>query len=162
MFRSAAGRVAGLIMSASTVVGGALPSAGAAPVSPGVGSAVVVDASGIAPAHGTIERIALPAGPATASPTDSTSATIRPVVPAPSAAVPITPPAPTLHLVRQGDHLWRIAEAALASSWGRPATDQEVDPFWRQVIAANPDVVDPDLIFPGQHVVVPPTPPPPA
>lgn len=153
MFRSTAGRLAGLAISASSIVGGALPGATAAP------APTQIDAASL-PASGTvgpmlIERVALPAPPHE-SPTES-SATIRAVSPP---QVPVAEPAPILHRVEPGDHLWGIAEETLQRALGRPPSDAEVDPFWRQVILANPDLVDPDLIFPGQLVVVPPVSPP--
>ena len=76
------------------------------------------------------------------------------------------PPRPSAgtHEVRPGDHLWSIAEDTLAAAWGRPPTDDEVEPYWRAVVEANRDVLatpdDPDLIFPGQVVTVPPPPAP--
>lgn len=76
------------------------------------------------------------------------------------------PPAaarPATHEVEPGEHLWSIAEDALAAAWGRPPSDAEVAPYWRAVIAENRDVLatpdDPDLIFPGQVVTLPPPPP---
>ncbi|QXC62404.1 LysM peptidoglycan-binding domain-containing protein [Aquihabitans sp. G128] len=59
------------------------------------------------------------------------------------------------HRVQPGDHLWAIAEATLAASLGRPPTDAEIDPFWRQVVAANPQLADPDLLHPGDTISVP-------
>ena len=61
--------------------------------------------------------------------------------------------------VQPGDHLWRVAERTLADAWGRPATDAEVAPFWRQVVEANrpvlADPANPDLVFAGQQLVIP-------
>ena len=151
MFRSTAGRLAGLAISASTIVGGgALPSEGATPAPVASFAAPLPTSAGTGPV--LIERVALPPS---VVPADGTTATIRVVAPP---SMPAAPPAPTLHRVRPGDHLWGIAEHAMATALGRAPTDAEVDPFWRQVIAANPDLVDPDLIFPGQLVVVPPVP----
>lgn len=65
--------------------------------------------------------------------------------------------------VRPGDHLWSIAERALARSWGRSPSDREVEPYWREVIAENRDRLsnpeDPDLLLPGQVLMLPDTPP---
>lgn len=67
---------------------------------------------------------------------------------------------PDEHVVVSGDSLWRIAEQALEASIGRSATDAEVVPYWQALIAANQDRLvypeDPDLIFPGQRLVLPP------
>lgn len=157
MFRGLAGRAMGLALSASTLATGALPSAGAAPP-----AAVTA-----APDGPLIERIALPTpgaqpdatGTATISPTDG-GATVSPAAPAPATPLPSSSstaaPAPGLHQVQPGDHLWGIAADALHTSLGRAPTDAEVDPFWREVIVANPQIADPDLIFPGDLVVVPP------
>ncbi|MEX0835535.1 MAG: hypothetical protein WD010_05560 [Nitriliruptor sp.] len=63
------------------------------------------------------------------------------------------------HEVVAGEHLWSIAAEHLSAHLGRPAADDEVVPHWRRVIElnrdrlANPD--DPDLIFPGQRLVLP-------
>jgi hypothetical protein len=72
---------------------------------------------------------------------------------------------PTERVAAPGDHLWHVAESALATSWGRAPSDAEVAPYWEQVIEANRErLVDPgnpDLILPGQGIVVPPPPAPP-
>lgn len=161
IFRSAAGRLAGLALSASTVLGSALPSASASPTPAAARSVAdpLPPSADVGPA--LIERVAL--APELSPPSEGSTATIRSV---PPASAPETPrgevsdarPAPTLHRVQPGDHLWGIAEEAVRAAIGRPPSDAEVDPFWRQVILANPDLVDPDLIFPGQLVVVPPVP----
>jgi nucleoid-associated protein YgaU len=61
-----------------------------------------------------------------------------------------------------GDHLWGIAEAALASGWGRAPSTKEIAPYWRELIAVNRKrLVDPsnaDLILPGQVLVRPAVP----
>jgi DNA-binding SARP family transcriptional activator len=68
--------------------------------------------------------------------------------------------------VERGDHFWAIAETTLVDAWGRAPTDAEIDPYWRQLVAANRDALlppgDPDVIYPGQQFVVPPPPPEPA
>lgn len=73
--------------------------------------------------------------------------------------------APPTWTAAPGDHLWHVAEATLAESWGRAPTDTEVDPYWRVVIEANADVLvdpsNPDLIHPGQTFRLPAPPPPP-
>jgi hypothetical protein len=62
-------------------------------------------------------------------------------------------------VVRSGDDMWNLAEGRLASLFGRQATDSEIAPYWLRVIGANLDRIrsgDPDLIFPGEVLVLPP------
>lgn len=62
-------------------------------------------------------------------------------------------------VVRSGDDMWNLAEGRLASLLGRRATDSEIAPYWLRVIGANLDRIrsgDPDLIFPGEVLVLPP------
>lgn len=64
------------------------------------------------------------------------------------------------HEVVAGESLWSIASDALGEALGRVPTDAEVVGYWQRVIEgnraglANPD--DPDLIFPGDEIVLPP------
>jgi hypothetical protein len=63
------------------------------------------------------------------------------------------------HEVVAGEHLWSIATDHLAAHLDRAPTDAEVTEHWQRLIddnrerLANPD--DPDLIFPGQRLVLP-------
>jgi nucleoid-associated protein YgaU len=60
--------------------------------------------------------------------------------------------------VMSGDHLWKISRAHLEDQLGRDVTDDEVTPYWREVIGANRDHLrsgDPDLIYPGETVYLP-------
>lgn len=67
--------------------------------------------------------------------------------------------APPTRTVQPGDHFWAIAEDELVAARGRAVTDDEIDPYWRLLVTANaPDVVDPDLLFPGQVIRVPSVP----
>lgn len=62
-------------------------------------------------------------------------------------------------VVAPGDSFWSIAEEVVAESRGRPPTDAEVDPYWRALIEANRDrlvTANPDLLHPGQTLVLPP------
>lgn len=90
-----------------------------------------------------------------------------PVPPPPSAPPAPQAPQPTDRWeIRPGQHFWSVAESVLASSWGREPSDDEVDPYWRQLVGANrsilrdPDI--PDLLYPGQVITVPAPPAPPA
>jgi nucleoid-associated protein YgaU len=71
------------------------------------------------------------------------------VGPAPSTSVVVVP----------GDHLWKISATHLASDLGRNATDAEIWPYWREVIVSNAPALrsgDPDLIYPGEVIELPP------
>ena len=68
---------------------------------------------------------------------------------------PQSPEKSSTVLVAPGDHLWAIAERALATRLGRVPSDAEVVPFWLEVIAHNPDIPDPDLVFPGTEIRLP-------
>lgn len=59
--------------------------------------------------------------------------------------------------VVKGDHLWKISARRL----GDDASNREISPYWRQVVALNTPRLrsgDPDLIYPGEIVEVPPIP----
>jgi LysM domain-containing protein len=72
--------------------------------------------------------------------------------PATPAAGPGARPRPREVVVRPGDSLWSIAEGLL----GPAADDVEVTAAWHRLHRANLSRVDdPDLIRPGQHLVVP-------
>jgi nucleoid-associated protein YgaU len=70
--------------------------------------------------------------------------------------------APTSWTVRPGEHFWAVAERVLADTWQRAPSDGEIVPYWRSLIDANRqslhDPDNPDLLFPGQVLVVPPPP----
>lgn len=80
---------------------------------------------------------------------------------------PTPPPAPSGEewTVQAGDHFWSIAGRLLTGAWGRPPNDAETDPYWRQLVEANRDRLadraNPDLLFVGQVLGVPPPPAPP-
>lgn len=96
----------------------------------------------------------------------ATAATTAPAVSPTTPTTPTTPvapvPGPATATVRPGDHFWALAERSLAEAWGRSPSDREVDAHWRATIEANREVLrdpaNPDLLFPGQVVTLPPTP----
>lgn len=62
--------------------------------------------------------------------------------------------------VRPGDHLWGISRVRLEEVRRSRVADSEVSPYWRKVVEMNTPRLrsgDPDLIFPGETVVLPPT-----
>jgi hypothetical protein len=61
-------------------------------------------------------------------------------------------------VVRAGDHMWALAERRLGILRGRSVSDSEIAPYWLEVVAANLATIrsgDPDLIFPGEVLVLP-------
>lgn len=57
--------------------------------------------------------------------------------------------------VRPGDHLWKISARHL----GEHSPDSQVAPYWRRVVAVNTPNLrsgDPDLIYPGETISLPP------
>jgi uncharacterized membrane protein YgcG len=67
------------------------------------------------------------------------------------------------HKVERGDNLWTIARdhlrGARSGGSGEP-TNREVAEYWAKVVEANRDRLssgDPDLIFPREKIVLPPT-----
>jgi hypothetical protein len=62
--------------------------------------------------------------------------------------------------VRSGDNLWVICRRHLTGALGRLPANDEIAPYWRQVIARNqPHLIsgNPDLIYPGEVIKLPPT-----
>ena len=112
---------------------------------------------------------ALAAGPAAAEPTAPPPTMVLlpdeddppPASAAPAPPLPTAPPVTAVTLA-PGDHLWSVAARTLATSWGRPPTEREVVPYWRLVVELNrralPNPDDPDLVFPGDVVRLPPVP----
>ncbi|NKN32059.1 LysM peptidoglycan-binding domain-containing protein [Marichromatium bheemlicum] len=58
-----------------------------------------------------------------------------------SAQVELAPDAPERYVVRAGDTLWEIAGRFLRDPWR-----------WHALWRANPEIVDPDLIYPGDQL----------
>jgi nucleoid-associated protein YgaU len=91
---------------------------------------------------------------------EPTSDTTTPVAPLQVAVQEAPLPVATNEwTVRRGDHLWSIAARVLGERTGHQPTDRDTDPFWRRLILANHDLLadpnNPDLIFPGQVLVIP-------
>lgn len=125
-----------------------------------VGSALVAVAPGSAPsaadppAGGAVVATMSVVDP-DAEREDDAEVTMR--VEAPPAASPASPGAADEWVVEPGDSFWSIAEEVVAERLGRPAGDDEVAPYWARLVEANrPTLVtgDPDLIFPGQRLVL--------
>ena len=65
-------------------------------------------------------------------------------------------------IVEAGDSFWSIAQATLAEAWERIPSDAETADYWHQVKDTNRDRLlpphDPNLIYPGQVLGLPPVP----
>jgi nucleoid-associated protein YgaU len=103
----------------------------------------------------TTTRTLRPGPVATADALDERAASPStvPVVPAPPPVAPTTS-APALVVVVEGDCLWSIA----ADRLGPDATNPAIDRAWRAIYTANRDAIgdDPNLIFPGLELALPP------
>jgi DNA-binding SARP family transcriptional activator len=92
-----------------------------------------------------------------------TPAPARAPGPAAAAGDGATGPAATGEVtVAAGDNFWTLAQRRLSEVWGRPPTDDETRPYWREMVELNrPRLAlpgDPDLIYPGQVFVTPAVP----
>jgi hypothetical protein len=69
---------------------------------------------------------------------------------------------PREHTVARGEHLWGLATEVVATATGRAAADVEpgeVAAYWARLIEANPANLrsgDPDLVYPGERLRLPP------
>ena len=59
-------------------------------------------------------------------------------------------------MVLPGDHLWGLAEARLGVILSEPAPEETVERYWLQVVRANPQLADPDLLMPSEVIHLPP------
>ena len=80
-----------------------------------------------------------------------------PRIPSSTTATASASASAVVYVVVGGDSLWAVAERHLASRTGETPTSSEIDRFWREIYAANHEIIgsDPDLIFPGQHLRIP-------
>lgn len=63
--------------------------------------------------------------------------------------------------VNEGDHLWNIARDHLENAVGDALTDRQIAGYWRSLVRLNAGRLrsgDPDLIFPGEVIALPPLP----
>jgi flagellin-like hook-associated protein FlgL len=98
----------------------------------------------------TIDAIpAAPAPPSAPTPlTTSTTASTAATLPFSSSS----------YAVKSGDNLWDISNQVLTSAQGHTPTDQQVATYVMGLIAANKSqLTNPNLIYPGQSLVLPPT-----
>lgn len=58
-----------------------------------------------------------------------------------------------------GDNLWTIAQRAVSQALGQPPTIHQTAPYWVDLIEVNHEAIrsgDPNLIFPGETILLPP------
>ena len=87
-----------------------------------------------------------------------------PPAPAPTPAAPDREPGAggTTWTIRRGEHLWLVADQVLTAAHGRSATTPQVAAYHRELIERNrsrlTDPTNPDLVFAGQVLSLPPIP----
>lgn len=69
-------------------------------------------------------------------------------------------PLPATVIVKPGDNFWSVARFLLSDDRGHPPEPTLLANYWRRLVDANRDRLvhadAPDLLFPGQELVVPP------
>jgi nucleoid-associated protein YgaU len=146
----------------------ATPAQAGSPPGTAAAEATMTRLGGAPPAAATITRGGpdTPPGPPSprASPAghDPASRTpARPASPTTTRPAPGLPAVdPTRWVVEPGDSLWAIAEEVTRRPDGSSSGERAVSRYWQRLIAANRhDLIDPDnpdLLVPGQRLVVPP------
>jgi hypothetical protein len=114
----------------------------------------------LAPAGSKITSSTAPLSSTTATSTTALAETTRsPLAPDPPTA---SEPASTVRhiVVEHGDHLWGMAAAEMQRVRGQRPSESDVADYWRAVVETNRsrlvDPDNPDLIFRGQVIELPP------
>lgn len=105
--------------------------------------------------EGDTSAAAEPDPDAAAAPADSAVAT--PLVMPP--VVTTSAPSPSEYVVMAGDNLWVIAERRVTAVLDSDTSSAAVAGYWRRLIAENRQTLrsgDPNLIYPGEIVTLPP------
>jgi hypothetical protein len=107
---------------------------------------------------GTGDEVLLP--PHLRSPADPLPDNEPVAVPGPDPSAALDPTVSHIHKVVRGEHLWSIASQHLEVVSGRTdLAEREIAPYWVRVMDANRSTIrsgDPDLIYPGEQIVLPP------
>lgn len=65
--------------------------------------------------------------------------------------------------IESGDSLWEVAEKQLTADLGRTPSDEEIAPYWQELVVVNGDRLvepaNPSLIYAGQVLTLPAPPP---
>jgi hypothetical protein len=121
---------------------------------PGPAGAITTGDPAAAPVTGTAAIVEL--APDTGPPSTTMLRDMGAVMPA-SDPAGVTEEAWT---VEPGESFWSIAEEHLTDALGRTPSEKEVTRYWDVVVQANRDRLadgnNPDLLFPGQQLVLPP------
>ncbi len=108
--------------------------------------------------EGTGDEVLLP--PHLRSPADLLPDNEPVAVPKPDPGAVLDPTVSHIHKVVRGEHLWSIASHHLEVVSGRTdLAEREIAPYWVRVMDANRSTIrsgDPDLIYPGEQIVLPP------
>jgi hypothetical protein len=115
------------------------------------------------PPHAPDAMVELPAEPnddrVTLHLVDEAPAPSPAPAPTPSPVVDTPPTDDHVWVVEPGESLWSIAASHLAEARGRSVSEQEIAPYWRQVVELNRarlvNPSDADLLFTGQTVELP-------
>src|SRR5439155_17854754 len=103
--------------------------------------------------------VSLPAAPAPTSP-PAPVPIVSPPSPPPPPSGSAAPPDDHV-VVAAGDNLWELAARGIATATGRDrsaVTEDEIAPYWVALCERNRATLasgDPDVIFPGEIVVLP-------
>ena len=139
----------------------------------------LMNVAGAGVAAGTAVSLLVPSGPVTARDPHARATLLDvPDVDAPGTATmrrlapgerpapappPETPRTTETWTIAPGEHLWSIASDVLADAWQRRPRESEIAPYWRRLIARNRTMLvdpdNPDLVFAGQVLQLPPVPP---
>lgn len=79
--------------------------------------------------------------------------------PPPADAWEPTTDLPVAHIVQPGEHLWGIAEVTVRRALGRDASSEAIATYWVELLTENRSMLksgDPDLIHPGETLLLPP------
>jgi hypothetical protein len=122
--------------------------------------------SGGSPSRRTPSSLPPPVAPARLDGRAAATGQLRNARRAPAALPPAGSRGPAggrvVWVVRPGDDLWSIAAASLTAVWGRPPVLEELGPYWWRVVEVNrphlPNPANPNLLFPGDRVILPPLP----
>lgn len=167
--RALAAGIAGTSLTIATIASaaGAQPVGGAADQPPTMHQVATTDANADAARGPTLHQVApepsrqtlTSASPrfrvalveTTAPPSDEPST--------PTAAANVTP-REDIWTVESGDHLWSIAERVLTQHAAAEPTLQVVEAYWQRLVRTNraglADPSNPDLLYVGQSIVLPP------